>query len=223
MRRITKERENDKYIAAESRHFLACPTFGRVTCERLHFLVQDHRNSFDSRRQSSCKGALHGIISQVGSNVPLVVRLGNIHKQIKAQLYRLPRTKRRMEHPLFCHASSNISSAWRSIYLQRHDTACMLHCHAFETSMKHHETVVMGFSSKLRTNKSNMLHQSKKWAPLWTEHGTGWNARNAESWCPRNGTLPRATRRLGAAWTEGAQTVEENTSILKTLPQASGK
>ena len=52
--------------------------FGQVTCERLHFLIQYHCNSFDSRSQGPCKGALHGIISQVSSNVPLVVCLGRI-------------------------------------------------------------------------------------------------------------------------------------------------
>jgi len=76
-----KERDNDKHMTAESLHFLACPTFGRVTCERLHFLVQDHRNSFDSRSQSSRKGALHGVTSELGSDVPLVVRLGNSNKE----------------------------------------------------------------------------------------------------------------------------------------------
>ena len=55
-----------------------CSTLGRVTCKGLHFLVQDHRNSFDARRQCPCKGTLHGVISQVGSNVPLVVCLGTI-------------------------------------------------------------------------------------------------------------------------------------------------
>ena len=47
------------------------------------------------------------------------------------------------------------------------------------------------YSSKLQTNRSNTLHPSKKWGPLWTEHGTGWTAQSAENWCPRNGTLPK--------------------------------
>ena len=57
---------------------LLCTAFGQVTCERLHFLVQDHGHSFYARSQGPCEGTLHGIISQVGSNVPLVVCLGRI-------------------------------------------------------------------------------------------------------------------------------------------------
>ena len=75
------------------------------------------------------------------------------------------------------------------------------------------------FSSKLQTNISKMLHQSKKWGPLWTTHGIGWNARSAESWCPRNGTFQKTQGRLGGAWAKGAQTLEENNSKT-TLPKA---
>ena len=176
MRRITKERENDKYIAAESRHFLACPTFGRVTCERLHFLVQDHRNSFDSRSQSSRKGALHGIISQVGSNVPLVVRLVKILSSIK-----------------------RLHFSWTSTQSSRlprgpSTTSRMFHRHVCEATMKKCDGLM--FFSKMQTSKSNMLHRPKKWGPLWTKHGTGWTAQSAESWCPRNGTLTQTLGRL---------------------------
>ena len=63
---------------SESLHFVTCPTLGRVTRERLHFLVQDHRNPFDSASQCACKVALHGVTSHCGSDIPLVVPLGNI-------------------------------------------------------------------------------------------------------------------------------------------------
>ena len=57
------------------------------------------------------------------------------------------------------------------------------------------------FSSKSQTNRSNMLHRTKKRGPLWTEHGTQWIALSVESCCPSNETLPKMLGWLGAAWT----------------------
>ena len=55
------------------------------------------------------------------------------------------------------------------------------------------------FSTKLQTNRSNMLHRTKK-RPLWTEHGTQWIALSAESCRTSNETLPNTLEWLGATW-----------------------
>ena len=81
--------------------------------------------------------------------------------------------------------SSERSSAWTSTTSYN----VTLHCRVCETC------------NMSQTNRSNMLHRTKKRGPLWTEHGTQWIALSVESCCPSNETLPKMLGWLGAAWT----------------------